>query len=152
MDKRFKSRTFEEVLISSVKRLATRIFAEAQKTVPVDTGALRDSGSIKHPGAMNRMSVITYDVPYAQMINQTQGASSGKMPGGKQDKTMTVRKHKRKYPNGKTVTVRKHEKKVGPRAAGQGNGFLNKAVRKKLASFSNDTFPNKVIIVKGLGF
>ena len=152
MDKRFSSMTLQEVLINSAKLLATRIFAEAQKTVPVDTGALRDSGSLKHPGTMNKISVITYKAPHAQMLNQTQKASTGKVAGGKKDKTMAVRKHKRKYPSGKTVTFREHEKNVGARAAGRGNGFLNTAARKKLASFGKDTFPHKEIVVKGLGF
>ena len=145
--------TLQDALIGSLKNLATRIYLESQKTVPVDTGELKGSGSVKHPGTANKISVITYTAPYAQRINQTQGASSGKKWGGLRDERMTVKAHKRTYPNGKTVTVQKHKKKVGARPAGKGNGFLTKALQSQLTSFVRDEFPDKQgITVNGLGF
>jgi hypothetical protein len=145
--------TFQDALIGSLKNLATRIYLESQKTVPVKTGELKGSGSVKHPGTPNKISVITYTAPYAQMVNQTHGASSGKSWGGLRDEKMTVKAHKRTYPSGKTVTVQKHKKKVGARPAGTGNGFLTKALRSELSSFVRDEFPDKQgIIVNGLGF
>jgi len=153
MDERFKSMTFRDALIGSLKNLTSRIYLESQKTVPVKTGQLRDSGSVKYPGSLNKVAVITYDVPYATMINQTQVASSGKKWGGLRDKRMVVSSHKRTYPSGKTVIVQKHTKKIGPRPAGRGNGFLTKALRSELASFAKDEFPDKEgIVVSGLGF
>jgi len=152
MDTRFSNMTFRDALVGSLKNLATRIFMESQRTVPVDTGQLQASGKIAHPGAMNKISVITYDVPYARMINQTNPASSGKEWGGLRKKKMKVASHKRTYPSGKTVTVRKHTKKIGPRPAGRGNGWLTKAANKQLKSFVRDEFPDKEIVVKSVGF
>tara|TARA_R110002020_G_scaffold166754_1_gene354898 strand:- start:1249 stop:1707 length:459 start_codon:yes stop_codon:yes gene_type:complete len=152
MDTRFSNTTFQEALIGAVKNLATRVYIESQRTVPVNTGRLKGSASLKHPGSPDKISVILYDTPYAEMVNQTQGASSGKLWGGVGDKTMQVSEHKRTYPSGKTVTVRKHEKKVGARPAGRGNGFLTKALQKELKTFVKTEFPDKEIEVQGLGF
>jgi len=153
MDERFKSMTFRDVLIQSLQNFATRIYFESQKTVPVKTGQLQASASIKFTGG-DKVAVIMYDTPYAPMVNQTQGASSGKQWGGIGDKMMDVSSHKRTYPSGKTVTVRRHTKKVGPRPAGRGNGFLAKAVEKESKSWARtiaDEFPDE-LIVRGLGF
>jgi hypothetical protein len=153
MDERFKSMTFRDVLVQSLQNFATRIYFESQKTVPVKTGRLKGSGSLKYPGG-DKVAVIKYDTPYASMINQTQGASSGKQWGGVGDKTMEVSSHKRTYPSGKTVTVRKHTKNVGPRPAGRGNGFLTNAAKNQSKSWAKITaqeFPDK-FIVKSLGF
>ena len=153
MDTRFSNMTFQDALIGSLKNLATRIYLESQKTVPVDTGELKGSGSVKHPGTANKISVITYKAPHAQLLNRTQKASSGKKMGGLRKKKTTTSKHKRTYPSGKTVMVRKHKKNVGPRPAGTGNGFLTKALQSQLSSFVKDEFPDKKgIIVNGLGF
>ena len=152
MDERFSNMTFRDALIGSIKNLSARIFMESQKTVPVDTGELRASGSVRHPGSLNKISVITYKAPHAQLLNRTQKASSGKKMGGLRKKKTVTSKHKRTYPSGKTVTVRKHTKRTGPRPAGRGNGFLTKAVQTKLATFAKDEFPDREIIVKGLGF
>ena len=153
MDERFKSMTFRDVLIQSLQNFATRIYFESQKTVPVKTGQLQASASIKFTGG-DKVAVIKYDTPYASMINQTQKASTGKVAGGMGDKTMEVSSHKRTYPSGKTVTVRKHTKNVGPRPAGRGNGFLTKAAKKESESWAKlaaKEFPDE-FIVKGLGF
>jgi len=153
MDERFKSMTFRDVLIQSLQNFATRIYFESQKTVPVKTGQLQASASIKFTGG-DKVAVIKYDTPYASMINQTQKASTGKVAGGKKNKMMTTEEHKRTYPSGKTVTVRKHKKRVGPRPAGRGNGFLTKAAKKESESWAKlaaKEFPDE-FIVKGLGF
>ena len=151
MDTRFSELTFRDVLIGSLQNLTGRIFLESQQTVPVKSGQLKSSGSLKHLGSGNEVSRIRYDAPYASMINQTQEASSGKKWGGMRKKKMTVEAHKRTYPSGKTVTVRKHEKNVGPRAAGKGNGFLSQAVESKLKTFVKTEFPDREIRVKALG-
>ena len=152
MDTRFKNTTFQAALIGAVKNLATRIYIESQKTVPVKTGRLRGSASLKHPGSPDQISIIVYDTPYAEMVNQTQGSTTGKQPFGGGDKTMEVAEHKRTYPSGKTVTVQKHVKKVGARPAGRGNGFLTKALRKELKTFVKTEFPDKELEVQALGF
>jgi len=94
---------------------------------------------------------INYSAPYAEMINQTNPATSGKKWMGTRDKKMTVKEHKRTYPSGKTVIVREHEKNVGPRAAGRGNGFLAQAVESELKTFVKTEFPDNRIQVKELG-
>ena len=152
MDTRFQNMTLRDVLIQSLQKFATRIYLESQNTVPVKTGRLKGSGSLKYPGG-DKVAIISYDTPYAQMVNRTQSSTTGKQPFGGGDKTMVVSSHKRTYPSGKTVTVRKHTKNVGARPAGRGDGFLAKAVEKESKSWAETIareFPD-VLIVKGLG-
>ena len=100
--------------------------------MPVQSGQLKGSGSIKHYGTLNKVSVIEYDAPYADVINRTQQETSGKTWLGLKNKKMTVKSHKRTYPSGKTVTVQEHKKNIGSRPAGKGNGFLEQATEKVL--------------------
>ena len=151
MDTRFSEMTFREVLVGALKNLTGRIFVESQRRVPVKTGQLKSSGSVSYSESGNRVAEINYSAPYAETINQTNPATSGKIPGYDVNRVMTVKEHKRTYPSGKTVIVREHEKNVGPRAAGRGNGFLAQAVESELKTFVKTEFPDNRIQVKELG-
>ena len=152
MDTRHKSITLEQVFINALRGLASRIYLESQKTCPVKTGELKASGYLTYGGGTDLIATIGYKAPYADMINRSQEASSGNIPGYEVARVMEVKKHKRTYPSGKTVTVRKHEKKVGPRPAGAGGGWLAKAASKHLSKFVAPEFPDREIVVKDIGF
>ena len=147
------NQTFNDILVKIAKTVATEIFNESQKLVPVKTGQLKGSGSIKHYGTLNKVSVIEYEAPYADMVNRTQMGSSGKMWLGLRDKKMTVKRHKRTYPSGKTVTVQEHKKNVGPRPAGKGTGFLEKATEQGLDNLDEvikKTFSDGEITIRSM--
>lgn len=147
------NQTFNEVLMGTLMTVAAEIYKESQKRVPVDSGQLKRSGSINHYGVLNKVSVVKYDVPYADVINRTQEETSGKAWLGLRNKKMTVKRHKRIYPSGTTVMVKEHKKNVGSRPAGKGNGFLEKATEKVLGNFDSiirKRFPDGEIIVRSM--
>ena len=137
----FSGMTLDEFLAHSLRNLADRIYRNSQRKVPVRTGQLKASGSIKH--RINE-SIITYDAPYARMVD---GGSSGQP---EPNRTMVVKAHTRTYPSGTKVTVQEHKKKIGPRPARVGKGFLSTAVDEELDMYLKDSAPKGVLTIKSL--
>ena len=137
----FSGMTLDEFLAHALRNLADRIYRKSQQRVPVQTGQLKASGSVKH---RNKESIITYDAPYAKMVDE--GSSGISQP----DRTMIVKKHTRTYASGTRATVQEHEKKIGPRAARTGNGFLSDVVEEEVALFLKDMLPTNELTIKSL--
>ena len=137
----FSGMTLDEFVAYSLRNLADRIYRKSQQKVPVRTGQLKASGSVKH---RNKESIITYDAPYAKMVDE--GSSGISQP----DRTMIVKKHTRTYPSGKRVTVQEHQKKIGPRAARTGTRFLSDVVDEEVSMYLEDIVPSGILTIKSL--
>ena len=140
----FSGMTLDEFVAHSLRNLADRIYRKSQQRVPVRTGQLKASGSVKH---RNKESKITYNVPYAKMVDE--GISGQLDP----DRTMAVKEHTRTYPSGRRVRVRTHEKKVGRRPQipnWKGTRFLSDAIDEEVEMYLKDLVPTGVLTIKSL--
>lgn len=91
-------------LLTVVQQVVGRIFSESQKIVPVRSGALKESGSIKYT---SDGGTITYAAPYASNL----------MGDAETDPNYkyVVRQHQRRLPSGKQTTVKEHMRPMGVR-------------------------------------
>ena len=146
LDTRFEDQTFEQVLRGTLHNLANKIFAESQTLCPVKSGNLKASGSVKNYPSGEKVSVIEYTVPYADMVNRTQ-----RLGGQRTDGTKRVPEHTRTYPSSKRVTVKEHKKNTDFRPERRGKGFLTQAEQNVLDNFDRfmyEQFPTSAIVVK----
>jgi len=91
-------------LLTVVQEVVGRIFNESQKTVPVRSGALKESGSLTYTGDG---ATIRYSAPYASNLM----GDSETDPNYK----YVVRQHQRRLPSGEQTTVKEHMRPMGVR-------------------------------------
>ena len=100
--KRKRLKAVEKAYINFLRQLGNEVAVEAQKMVPVITGQLKKSFSIRNvPTGVE----ISYDAPYAWDVHE--GGNTQKLEG---PWISSIPKHKRRLASGKIVTVRKHTK------------------------------------------
>ena len=97
-----------DMIIKYIRAVGVEIYKETQRTAPVRTGALKESGSFKYvPNGL----VITYSAPHARKFATDETLSP--------NSTYIVKEHQRQTPNGRTVSVKEYERKVGVSASGK---------------------------------
>ena len=95
-------KALEKEYRKELRQLGEETAGMAQKLVPVVTGQLKKSFSVKN---VSRGVEIRYDAPYAWDVHEGKNTQKLKTPW-----VSSIRKHKRKLQSGKIVTVRKHDK------------------------------------------
>ena len=97
-----------DIILRYIQAAGVEIYKETQRTAPVRTGALKESGSFKYvPNGL----VITYNAPHARKF-----AVEESLPP---NSIYIVKEHQRRTPNGRTVSVKEYERKVGVSASGK---------------------------------
>ena len=95
-------KALEKEYMKELRQLGKETVIVAQKLVPVVTGQLKKSFSVKNvPLGVE----IRYDTDYAWDVHEGKNTHKLKTPW-----VASTRKHKRKLQSGKIVTVRKHNK------------------------------------------
>lgn len=96
----------EKAFEEAVYDLGQQVLDRARALVPVNSGDLRDSGTLyRDRQGRQRGWTIVFDSPYASDVEE--GINREQHP---ENYLMNVRKHKRRLASGKVTTVRKHTK------------------------------------------
>jgi hypothetical protein len=91
-----------DIILRYIQAVGVEIFKETQRTAPVRSGALKESGSFKYvPNGL----VITYNAPHARKFAVGESRSP--------NETYKVKQHQRRTPNGWNISIKEYERKVG---------------------------------------
>lgn len=120
MDKDIARQKIKDAIVAAIQKAGHRGFQESQRTVPVETGRLKHSGSDKNT---EDGIEIAYDAPYASYVHD--GTQAGERH---------VKAHVR---NSKPVRAYTYHASVG-----KANPFLEKALTNSFDNFADDVDQN----------